>query len=96
MVEVITPLPFWEVMSPDGGGELGELAEAINAIRAHSKALKRSKLQLPVSGQAGPGFAHDGGRVAACSSNQDNPLMPGVGAEEPQYLDLTFGSMPTT
>ena len=75
---------FWEIMSPNGGGEpSGELAEAINAACGSFEGFKDafSKAAAP---RFGSGWAwlcvHDGGRVDVCSSpNQDNPLMPGVG-----------------
>ncbi|RXG18043.1 Fe-Mn family superoxide dismutase [Leeuwenhoekiella aestuarii] len=75
---------FWEVMSPDGGGEpTGELAEAINAAFGSFEAFK-DKFSSAAGTQFGSGWAwlcvHEGGKVEVCSTpNQDNPLMPEVG-----------------
>ena len=75
---------FWEVMSPDGGGEpTGELAEAINAAHGNLESFK-DKFSSAAGGQFGSGWAwlcvHEGGKVEVCSTpNQDNPLMPKVG-----------------
>ena len=75
---------FWEVMSPDGGGEpTGELAEAIEAAFGSFEAFK-DKFSSAAGTQFGSGWAwlcvHEGGKVEVCSTpNQDNPLMPEVG-----------------
>lgn len=75
---------FWEVMSPDGGGEpTGELAEAINSAFGSFEDFK-TKFSNAAGSQFGSGWAwlcvHDGGKVEVCSTpNQDNPLMPEVG-----------------
>ena len=75
---------FWEIMSPNGGGEpSGELAEAINAACGSFEGFKDAFSKAAAT-RFGSGWAwlcvHDGGRVEVCSSpNQDNPLMPGVG-----------------
>ena len=75
---------FWEVMSPDGGGEpTGELAEAINAAYGSFEAFKEAFSKAAAT-RFGSGWAwlcaHEGGKVEVCSSaNQDNPLMPGIG-----------------
>lgn len=75
---------FWEVMSPDGGGEpTGELAEAIDAAFGSFEAFK-DKFSSAAGTQFGSGWAwlcvHEGGKVEVCSTpNQDNPLMPEVG-----------------
>ena len=70
---------FWEVMSPDGGGEpTGELAEAINAAFGSFEAFKWAWLCV-----------HEGGKVEVCSTpNQDNPLMPEVGCGGTPILGL--------
>ena len=71
---------FWDVMSPDGGGEpTGELAEAINAAFGSFEAFK-DKFSSAAGTQFGSGWAwlcvHEGGKVEVCSTpNQDNPLM---------------------
>lgn len=75
---------FWEVMSPNGGGQpSGELADAINAAYGSFDAFKE-KFSSAAGTRFGSGWAwlcvHAGGKVEVCSSpNQDNPLMPGVG-----------------
>ncbi|WP_442847009.1 superoxide dismutase [Leeuwenhoekiella sp. H156] len=84
---------FWEVMSPDGGGEpSGELAEAINSAFGSFESFK-DKFANAAGGQFGSGWAwlcvHEGGKVEVCSTpNQDNPLMPGVGCGGTPILGL--------
>jgi superoxide dismutase, Fe-Mn family len=72
---------FWEVMSPDGGGEPeGVLAKAVTDTFETLGELKR---QLTDAGtrQFGSGWAwlvHDGtGLVVVSTPNQDSPLMSG-------------------
>ena len=75
---------FWEVMSPNGGGEpSGELAEAINSAFGSFEAFKE-KFSAAAKTRFGSGWAwlcvHKGGKVEVCSTaNQDNSLMPGIG-----------------
>jgi superoxide dismutase, Fe-Mn family len=75
---------FWEVMSPNGGGQpSGALAEAINAAYGSFDAFKEAFAKAAAT-RFGSGWAwlcvHKGGKVEVCSSaNQDNPLMPGIG-----------------
>ena len=84
---------FWEVMSPDGGGEpTGELADAINAAYGNFESFK-DKFSSAAGGQFGSGWAwlcvHEGGKVEVCSTpNQDNPLMPKVGCGGTPILGL--------
>ncbi len=74
---------FWEVMSPNGGGEpTGALADAINEAFGSFAAFKE-KFSAAAATQFGSGWAWlcvlEGGKVEVCSTpNQDNPLMPGV------------------
>ena len=74
---------FWEVMSPNGGGEpSGELADAINSSYGSYDGFKDAFSKAAAS-QFGSGWAwlcvHKGGKVEVCSTaNQDNPLMPGI------------------
>ena len=74
---------FWEVMSPDGGGEpTGALADAINAAYGNFESFKDAFSKAAAT-QFGSGWAwlcvHKGGKVKVCATpNQDNPLMPGV------------------
>lgn len=75
---------FWDVMSPDGGGEpSGDLAAAINTAFGSFAAFKEAFSNAAAT-RFGSGWAwlcvHPGGKVEVCSSpNQDNPLMPGIG-----------------
>ncbi|MFT5863667.1 MAG: Fe-Mn family superoxide dismutase [Flavobacteriales bacterium] len=84
---------FWEVMSPDGGGEpTGELAAAINDTYETFEAFKDA-FSAAAGGQFGSGWAwlcvHEGGKVEVCSTpNQDNPLMPKVGCGGMPILGL--------
>jgi Fe-Mn family superoxide dismutase len=84
---------FWEVMSPDGGGNpSGELATAIENAFGSFEAFKE-EFSNAAKGQFGSGWAwlcvHKGGEVKVCSTpNQDNPLMPGVGCGGTPILGL--------
>ena len=84
---------FWEVMSPNGGGEpTGELADAINAAYGSFDAFKEA-FNAAAATRFGSGWAwlcvHEGGKVEVCSSaNQDNPLMPGIGCGGTPILGL--------
>jgi len=74
---------FWEVMSPNGGGEpTGELAKAIDDAFGSFEEFKNT-FSTAAATQFGSGWAwlcvHKGGKVEVCSTpNQDNPLMNGV------------------
>lgn len=71
---------FWEVMSPNGGGQpSGELADAINAAYGSFDSFKETFSNAAAT-RFGSGWAwlcvHPGGKVEVCSTpNQDNPLM---------------------
>jgi Fe-Mn family superoxide dismutase len=72
---------FWEIMSPDGGGEPeGELAAAIADTFDSVEELKRQLNDAGVK-RFGSGWAwlsHDGTGLAVVSTpNQDSPLMTG-------------------
>lgn len=75
---------FWEVMTPNGGGQpTGALADAINASFG---SFDEFKAQFSKAGatQFGSGWAwlcvQKGGKLDVCGTpNQDNPLMPGIG-----------------
>lgn len=73
---------FWEVMSPDGGGEpSGEVAEAITAAFGSFAAFKTAFTQAGAT-RFGSGWAwlylDDAGNLAVSSTpNQDTPLMQG-------------------
>lgn len=71
---------FWEVMSPNGGGEpSGDLAGAINEAYGDFASFKEA-FSSAAGSRFGSGWAwlcvHKGGKVEVCSTpNQDNPLM---------------------
>jgi Fe-Mn family superoxide dismutase len=72
---------FWEIMSPDGGGEPeGDLAAAINDKFGDLDSLKEEVKAAGV-GQFGSGWAwlvHDGSGLAVTSTaNQDSPISAG-------------------
>ncbi len=75
---------FWEVMSPNGGGNpSGALAKAIDDSFGSFDAFKE-KFSNAAKTQFGSGWAwlcvHKGGKLDVCGTpNQDNPLMPGIG-----------------
>lgn len=84
---------FWEVMSPNGGGEpSGALADAINAAYGSFDGFKEAFSNAAAT-RFGSGWAwlcvKTGGAVEVCSSaNQDNPLMPGIGCGGAPILGL--------
>lgn len=73
---------FWEILSPNGGGEpSGELAEAINKAFGNFESFKE-KFATAAATRFGSGWAWLGvkedGSLCVCSTpNQDNPLMAG-------------------
>lgn len=74
---------FWEVMSPNGGGEpSGELAEMINSAFGSFEEFK-NQFSNAAATQFGSGWAwlcYKDGKLEVCSTpNQDNPLMDNVG-----------------
>ena len=84
---------FWNVMSPNGGGNpSGELADAINEAFGSFDGFKE-KFSAAAGTRFGSGWAwlcvHKGGKVEVCSTpNQDNPIMPSVGCEGYPILGL--------
>ena len=84
---------FWEIMSPNGGGEpSGALAEAINAAYGDFETFKNTFSNAAAT-RFGSGWAwlcvHAGGAVEVCSTpNQDNPLMNGIGCGGTPILGL--------
>jgi len=72
---------FWEVMSPDGGGNpTGKLAEAIDKKFGSFDKFKE-EFSNAAATQFGSGWAwlcvNERGELSVCSTpNQDNPLMP--------------------
>ena len=84
---------FWEILSPNGGGEpSGALATAITDAYGSFEAFKDAFSKAAAT-QFGSGWAwlcvHKGGKVEVCSTpNQDNPLMPGVGCGGTPILGL--------
>ncbi len=75
---------FWEILSPNGGGEpTGELANAIEKDFGSFEEFKTAFSKAAAT-QFGSGWAwlcvQKGGKLEVCSTaNQDNPLMPGIG-----------------
>lgn len=75
---------FWEVMSPNGGGDpQGALGNAIAEAFGSYEKFKDAFSQA-ASTRFGSGWAwlcvHKGGKLEVCSTpNQDNPLMPDTG-----------------
>ena len=84
---------FWEVMSPDGGGNpSGDVAKAIDDAFGSFDKFKE-KFSSAAATQFGSGWAwlcvHQGGSVEVCSTpNQDNPLMPNVGCAGTPILGI--------
>jgi Fe-Mn family superoxide dismutase len=84
---------FWEVMSPNGGGTpSGALAQAIDTAYGSFEDFKTAFSNAAAT-QFGSGWAwlcvQKGGGVEVCSSsNQDNPLMPGIGCGGTPILGL--------
>ncbi len=75
---------YWEVMSPDGGGNPGgDLKGAIDQAFGSFEGFKDAFSSAAAS-RFGSGWAwlcvHKGGKLEICSTpNQDNPLMPDTG-----------------
>ncbi|WAH35829.1 superoxide dismutase [Alicyclobacillus dauci] len=72
---------FWEILSPNGGGQpTGKIAEAINSAFGSFDKFKE-EFAAAATGRFGSGWAWlvvDGGKLAITSTpNQDNPLMDG-------------------
>ena len=84
---------FWEVMSPNGGGEpSGALADAINSAFGSFDKFKE-EFSNAAATRFGSGWAwlckkSDGSLEVCSSANQDNPLMPGVGCGGTPILGL--------
>ena len=84
---------FWEVMSPNGGGEpSGEVAGAINSAFGNFEEFK-NQFSNAAKTRFGSGWAwlcvHKGGKVEVCSTaNQDNSLMQGIGCGGHPILGL--------
>ena len=82
---------FWEVMSPNGGGEpTGDIAEAINAAFGSFEGFKEtfSKAAATRFGSGWAWLCVVDGKLEVCSTpNQDNPLM-GLGCAGTPILGL--------
>ena len=75
---------FWEIMSPDGGGEpVGDLADAVNSSFGSFDALQEQWSSMSAPGSVfGSGWtwlvaAPDGSLSVECTPNGDSPLMEG-------------------
>lgn len=78
---------FWEIMSPDGGGEpTGALAEAINQSFGSFEEFK-TKFADEAKTRFGSGWCwlvvSSSGLKIVSTANQDNPLMPGMNEGQP-------------
>lgn len=84
---------FWEVMSPNGGGEpTAELAQAINKAFGSFSSFK-DEFANAAATRFGSGWAwlcvkEDGALEVCSTANQDNPLMPGIGCQGKPILAL--------
>lgn len=84
---------FWQVMSPNGGGEpTGELGEAINKSFGSYEGFKDHFAKAAAT-RFGSGWAFmckfDTGLLEICSTpNQDNPVMMGAGCGSRPILAL--------
>lgn len=82
---------FWEIMSPNGGGEpSGELAQAINEAFGSFEAFKDtfSKAAATRFGSGWAWLCVSNGKLEVCSTaNQDNPIM-GFGCEGTPILGI--------
>ena len=75
---------FWEIMSPDGGGEpVGDLADAVNSSFGSFDTLQEQWSSMSAPGSVfGSGWtwlvaAPDGSLSVECTPNGDSPLMEG-------------------
>ncbi len=84
---------FWEMMSPNGGGEpAAPLTDAIKDAFGSLQGFK-DKFSAAAASRFGSGWAwlcvHKGGSLKICSTpNQDNPLMPETGCGGHPILGL--------
>ena len=84
---------FWEIMSPNGGGEPGgDIAGAISDSFGSFTAFRESFSNAAAT-RFGSGWAwlcaHPGGKLEICSTpNQDSPLMPNTGCGGHPILGL--------
>ena len=83
---------FWQVLSPNGGGNpTGNLAAAIDRDFGSFDTLKET-FNKAAATRFGSGWAWlcvNNGKLEVCSTaNQDNPMMPGVGCTGTPILGL--------
>ena len=84
---------FWEIMSPQGGGNpSGDLGSAIEAAFGSFEDFK-NVFSKAAATQFGSGWAwlcaHKDGSLEVCATaNQDNPLMPGIGCNGKPILGI--------
>jgi len=84
---------FWEVMSPQGGGQpQGDVASAIDSqlggFDAFKEAFTKAALTRFGSGWAWLSVAKGGKLAVESSGNQDSPLMRGIGSGNTPILGL--------
>ncbi len=82
---------FWTIMSPNGGGPSGVLADAIDATFGSFDEFK-AEFSKAAATRFGSGWAWlcvEGNALKVCSTaNQDNPLMPDSGCSGTPILGL--------
>lgn len=82
---------FWTIMSPNGGGPSGVLADAIDATFGSFDEFK-AEFSKAAATRFGSGWAWlcvEGNTLKVCSTaNQDNPLMPDSGCSGTPILGL--------
>ncbi len=81
---------FWEIMSPDGGGEpsgalAAAIAEQFGSFEAFKVEFEKAGATRFGSGWAWLGVAPDGSLFVSSTPNQDNPLMQDV---EPRGIPI--------
>jgi Fe-Mn family superoxide dismutase len=84
---------FWNIMSPNGGGQpSGKLSDAINTAFGSFDSFRKT-FNNAAATRFGSGWAwlcsDNSGKLDVCSTaNQDNPVMKGIGCEHTPVLGL--------